>query len=100
MPTRSPTAPRAWQGPVFLFAGLGLAAGIAAAETDDLLRRFSLLLLLLSGLGLAQAASARHVPLERDAPMGGQGYKPPESRAVRALHAVLSLAHNGGIMVV
>ena len=98
--TRAPTTPRAWQGAVFLFAGLGLAAGLAAIGAEGLLRRLCLLVLLLAGLALAQAASARHVPLEPQAAMGGMGYKPPERRLVRALHAFLSLLHNGGIMVV
>src|SRR5688572_3905360 len=99
--TRSPTAPsRAWQGPLFLAAGLALASGIVAVSTEGALRRIALFVLLLAGLMQARLVSSRRVPTEQGGAMGGSGYRPPDNRIVRALHAFLSLAHNGGIMVV
>jgi archaeal flagellar protein FlaJ len=99
--TRAPTEPsRAWQGPLFLAASLGLAAGLTAVGTEGLVRRLGLFALLLAGLLQARVVSSRRVPAESGGPLGGSGYRPPENKWVRALHAVLSLAHNGGIMVV
>lgn len=99
--TRSPIASStAWQGPLFLLAALALAAGVAAAATAGLSRRLALLALLAAGLAMAGLVSSRRMPAETGVPLGGAGYTPPESRWVRSLHAVLSLAHNGGIMVV
>lgn len=96
----APPEARSWRGPLVLAAGLGLAAGVMASSTEGPLRRFALLALLLAGLLLARLVSSRRVPTEAKAPLGGTGYRAPTSRLVRALHAVLSLAHNGGIMVV
>lgn len=96
----SAPAPRGWQGMIFLFAGLGLACGVLAAVNDGEVRRLALLGLLLAGLGLARSASSKHIPVEEALAMGGTGYQPPTSRAVRAMHVALSLAYNTGVMVV
>lgn len=89
-----------WQGPLFLTAALALVSGVAAVVTDGVWRRAALVLLFVAGLLQARLASSRRVPAEAGVPLGGAGYRPPDSRLVRLLHAALSLAHNGGIMVV
>lgn len=96
----SPTHEGNWQGPLFLTAALALAAGVAAVVTEGTTRRVALLVLLLAGLLQARLSSSTRMPAELQAPLGGAGYRAPGSRWVRLLHAVLSLAHNGGIMVV
>lgn len=95
-----PASRRAWQVPLMAFAGLALLAGLAAAATSGMPRRVGLLVLLLCGLGLAWAASARSVPRGEAQAMGGAGYRPPARIAERALHTVLSLAYNLGVILV
>lgn len=83
--------------------GLGVAATLAGAGsslTEGTLRRVLLLLLFAASLAVAWFASGRFIERPPTEVVGGAGYAAPKSRGERALHSVISLVYNAGIMVI